>query len=80
MSVGCPKIDMSVLFTTSFLEQNRRGAASKNNYYINHHVGLVVLTDVVSPITTSAVKPMFVSTSPRSTSGRKPMKKASQNR
>ena len=58
-----------------FLGQNRRGATSKTNYYINHHVGLVVLTDIVSPITTSAVKPTFDLTSPGSTSGRKPTKK-----
>jgi len=62
------------------LGQNRRGATSENNYYINHHVGLVFLTDVVSPITTSAIKPTSDSTSPGSTSGRKPTKKASQNR
>jgi len=38
---------------------------------------LVFLTDVVNSITTSVVKPTSDSTSPGSTSGRKPTKKAS---
>jgi len=61
----------------SVLGQNRRGASSEITYYLNHHVGLLVLTDVMSPITTSVVKPKSDSTSPRSMSGRKPTKKAS---
>jgi len=35
------------------LGQNRRGASSEIIIIINHHVGLIVLTDVMSPITTS---------------------------
>jgi len=59
------------------LGQNRRGASSKMIIIINYHVDLVVLTDVVSPITMSVFKPTSDSTSPGSTSDRKPTKKVS---
>jgi len=62
------------------LGQNRRGASSKMIIIINYHVGLAVLTDLVSPITMSVFKSTSDSTSLGSTSGQKLTKKASQNR